>query len=72
MPIPSSEPATISREKIVDNLLNLTYPVGGTKAVWFLSHGYQLDVPDVLIEDLLSIATSCEDYVEQPFAYGVK
>ncbi len=40
MPFPDAEYAIISKEKVCEYLLDLTHPVGGPKAVWFLSLGY--------------------------------
>jgi hypothetical protein len=72
MPIPSSEKATVPREKIVDYLLNVEHPVGGSKANWFIGLGYDPADPDVLIHDLIGVAQSCEDFVEQQAPHGIK
>ena len=72
MPFPNAEHAIVSEEKIRDYLLNPSHPVGGPKAIWFLSIGYLVDDWRVLAADLRRIALTCEDFVAKPSPYGVK
>jgi hypothetical protein len=72
MPIPYADDAVVPVDKVTRYLLDESHPVGGSKAVWFIRHGYDPSSPDALIDDLLAIARSCDDFVEQPFAFGIK
>ena len=72
MPIPFADKAIVPIEKVTQYLLNVDHPVGGSKAVWFIRCGYRPTDSDTLINDLRSIAQSCEEFVEQPFPFGVK
>jgi hypothetical protein len=47
------------------------HPVGGTKAAWFASVGYTCQNWEELRDDLLTIATSCENFIAKPSPYGV-
>ena len=40
MKLPNAERATVPRDKIVRYLLNPAHPVGGSKARFFLEHGF--------------------------------
>jgi hypothetical protein len=55
-----------------DYLLNPSHPVGGPKAAWFASIGYTLQNWQQLRDDLLRVATTCDDFVAKSSAYGVK
>lgn len=72
MPIPFADNAVVPVEKVTRYLLDENHPVGGSKAVWFIRHGYAPSSPETLIADLLAIARSCDDFVEQLSAYGIK
>jgi hypothetical protein len=54
MPIPHADDAVIPAEKLTAYLLNPLHPVGGLKAVWLLSLGYQPVAP-------FGIRVSCEE-----------
>ena len=62
MPIPDAENAIISHEKVCGYLLNLDHPDGGSKANWFHSLGYELSNWQMLAEDLLEVAKTCEHF----------
>jgi hypothetical protein len=72
MPIPDAERAIVSRKKIQDYLLNEEHPDGGSKAVWFASLGYGLHDWQILADDLLAIAKTCDQFDTERSAYGVK
>jgi len=72
VPFPDAEHAIIAPEKVRDYLLNPLHPVGGPKAAWFASLGYDLSNWQDLIEDLLHIAKTSDDFVAKPSRFGVK
>jgi len=72
MPIPDAERAVVTREKVLDYLLNLDHPDGGSKAIWFHSFGYDRDRWDLLAEDLLKIAKTCTEFLAEPTPFGTK
>ena len=72
MPIPDAERAAIQAEKVRDYLLNLGYPVGRAKAIWFHTLGYTRDCWFELADDLLAIARGCDDFDSESTAYGIK
>jgi hypothetical protein len=72
MPFPDAERAVVTEEKVHDYLLNPNHPVGGPKAAWFASIGYSIDNWQDLVDDLLMLARSVEDFVAKPSPFGVK
>jgi hypothetical protein len=72
MPIPNASSAYIAPEKLTDYLLNEQHPVGGSKAKWFRSLGYDLANPTVLEQDLLGLVRDSEDYTEKDSPFGTK
>jgi len=42
MKLPNAERATVPEEKIVRYLLNPAHPIGGSKAAFFLRHGFSV------------------------------
>ena len=73
--MPRMEPGPLLRSSSVSMapyLLNPAHPVGGTKAAWFASVGYTRQNWEELRDDLLTIATSCENFIAKPSPYGVK
>ena len=72
MPIPNAERAIVTREKMADYLLNQEHPDGGSKAAWFGSLGYEQPDWQILANDLLVIAKSCDRFDTERSAYGVK
>ena len=71
MPIPNADSAFVSPEKLSSYLLNLAHPVGGPKARWFISVGYDPDDPDQLEADLLGIVRGGSDFVVEDTRFGV-
>ena len=72
MPIPDSDRAIVTPEKVRDYLLNLDHPDGGSKALWFHSLGYAQIEWRILADDLLGIARECLDFDTESSPYGVK
>jgi hypothetical protein len=72
MPVPDSERAVVTREKVHDYLLNAEHPDGGSKAIWFGSLGYERENWQVLADDLLKIARTCDDFTTETSPFGVK
>jgi hypothetical protein len=72
MPIPDSERAIVTPEKVRDYLLNLDHPDGGSKALWFHSLGYERGDWRTLADDLLRIARECLDFDTEISPYGIK
>ena len=72
MPIPGADSAFIEPQKLIDYLLNVEHSVGGSKARWFLSAGYDPREPDRLESDLLGIVHRSEDFVEHRGEEGIK
>jgi hypothetical protein len=72
MPIPNAALAVIPPEKVTDYLLNLSHPVGGPKARWFLSLGYRPNRPERLAADLLEVVSHGEAFSTQISPFGVK
>ena len=73
--MPRMEPGPLLRSfsvSMAPYLLNPAHPVGGTKAAWFASVGYTRQNWEELRDDLLTIATSCENFIAKPSPYGVK
>ncbi len=52
--LPNHDRAVIEDVKLTGYLLDLTHTDGGSKARFFLAHGYRVDHPDVLRADLLA------------------
>jgi hypothetical protein len=72
MPIPDAERAIVTREKVQDYLLNADHPEGGSKALWFVSLGYEQHDWQILADDLLQIAKTCDRFDTERSKYGVK
>ena len=72
MPFPDAEHAIVGEDKVRDYLLNPNHPVGGPKATWFASIGYSIDNLQDLVEDLLRLARTVDDFVAKPSPFGVK
>lgn len=72
MPIPTAENALVAEDKLRAYLLNVSHPVGGPKARWFRSLGYDDASIANLTEDLLSIARTVEPSMEETTPYGTK
>ncbi len=73
MPIPHSDSAIVPDEKVTYYLLNPSHSVGGPKARWLFSRGFDLTAPSELKNALLEIVGSSEDYSEELMTlYGAK
>jgi uncharacterized protein DUF6883 len=72
MPIPNADAAHVAQEKLNDYLLNLSHPVGRSKAKWFVSLGYDPAEPMVLEQDLLKQVRTSDDYTEKGSPFGTK
>ena len=72
MPFPDADLSIVTEEKVCEYLLNPAHPVGGPKAIWFLSLGYTIEKWHLLAVDLCHVAVSCNDFVVKSSPYGVK
>lgn len=72
MAFPDAENAIVTEDKLCEYLLNPSYPVGGSKAAWFASIGYSRQNWQVLRDDLLAIATTCDNFIAKSSPYGTK
>lgn len=72
MPIPNAHLAFVPPEKLSDYLLNVAHAIGGSKARWFISLGYDPIDPAELEADLLGIVRSSSNFVAQQTQFGVK
>jgi len=72
MPVPDSEQAVVTQEKVYDYLLNTEHPDGGCKAMWFASLGYERENWRMLADDLLKIARTCKEFTTETSPFGVK
>lgn len=58
--LPSSENAVVAEAKIIHYLLDLTHPVGKSKASFFLRFGFTLDAWKIMANALLQHAAEGE------------
>ncbi len=72
MRIPGAEHATISREKIVQYLLNVDHPDGGSKAAVLAHAGFSAGRPEELEEALRTQHLSLAATRGKPSEYGEK
>src|SRR5438552_12699131 len=72
MPIPNAGAAFVPSAKLTEYLLNEQHPVGGSKARWFRSLGYDPSDSSVLERDLLRHVRTSEDYTEKTSSFGTK
>jgi hypothetical protein len=72
MPIPNAASAVVPAAKLTDYLLNTSHPVGGPKARWFISLGYDPGRPDRLATDLLEIVRHGKEFRAESLPFGVK
>ena len=72
MSIPDAETAIVTRDKVHGYLLNLDHSDGGSKPIWFHSLGYGRENWQLLAEDLLKIARTCDRYATERSPYGLK
>jgi hypothetical protein len=72
MRIPGADRAIVSREKIVQYLLNVDHPDGGSKAAVLALAGFSADRPEELELALRSQHLSLTANKGKPSAYGEK
>jgi len=72
MAFPDAENSIVTEDKLRDYLLNPSHPVGGPKAAWFASIGYTRENWTELGDGLLTLATSCDNFLVKSSPYGVK
>ena len=72
MPIPNAGAAYVPRDKLTDYLLNEQHPVGGGKAKWFRSLGYDVADPTALEQVLGKLVRASEDYTAKSSPFGTK
>lgn len=71
MKLPNAAEAFVPPEKLTDYLLALTHPVGGSKARFFRTHGFDEINATELADGLLTIVRTAEvEVVENP--HGTK
>lgn len=61
---------SIDDRKLTHYLLDLSHPVGGPKAKFFLGHGFTFDDPDALASALLAHVDN--PATRRPTAYGLR
>jgi hypothetical protein len=69
---PNVEHAVVESQKLSDYLLNLSHPVAGPKAKWFISLGFSREEPEILAQRLLELAQRSDDYSVIETSFGVK
>ena len=72
MPIPLADSAYVPQEKLTKYLLDEQHPVGGSKAKWFLSLGYEVANPQLLERDLLKLVQTSEQHTATTSRFGTK
>lgn len=72
MPVPNSDLAFISPEKLAGYLLNHDHPTGAAKARWFNRLGYDLENLATFEQDLLRLVRESEEYQALPTQFGWK
>ena len=72
MPIPNAALAVVPSDKVTEYLLNPTHLLGGSKAQWLLSLGYDRARPEQLANDLLELVHHAATFATEESAYGVK
>jgi hypothetical protein len=72
MQLPNRERAFIARQKLTDESLSESHPVGRSKAKFFRSLGFDASQVDLLEQGLLAIARSQEVEEMETTAHGIK
>lgn len=72
MTLPNGDRAVVPRAKILLYLLAPEHPEGGSKAHFFLSQGYDGRQPELLVDDLSSIARTGSLVETHRTGYGIK
>ena len=63
---------TISEDKITRYLLDLSHPIGGSKARFFIDRGFNIATPDILAEALTAHASGGWPGSSVATPYGIK
>lgn len=72
MPIPNAALAVVPCEKVTEYLLDPLHLVGGSKAQWLLSLGFDRRRPEQLADSLLEMVLHAATYTAEESVYGVK
>ena len=72
MKLPNRERAQVPKRKLTKYLLSLSHPVGGPKARFFRSHGFDDTSVDRLRAELLGVAQRGEVVETEETAHGTK
>ena len=72
MPIPNAEHAVVPPKKLTEYLLNVSHPVGGPNACWFISLGYDPNRLQRLAGDLLEVVRHGDTFSTDSLRFGVK
>lgn len=72
MLIPNGDDAIIQESKLIDYLLDLAHPAGGSKAVWFTSLGYSPHQADLLSRDLRQLLRFGSLVERKSSEFGIK
>jgi hypothetical protein len=72
MAIPNAALAVVPPEKLTGYLLDVSHPVGGSKARWLISFGYQPNQPQVLADDMLDVVRGGDTFSSEESPFGVK
>lgn len=72
MYLPDRKRAFIPSAKLLNYLLSLSHPAGRSKARFLLAAGYRPESPEILEQDLLSIANEVEVADVERSAHGMK
>lgn len=72
MKLPNAQLATVPEQKVTHYLLNPAHPVGGSKAAFFLRHGFTVLEWVLLKEALLRHASANEVVDMEQTPYGVR
>jgi hypothetical protein len=70
--LPNAESATVAERKVTHYLLNPAHPAGGSKAAFFLRHGFTVTQWTVLREALLRHALENEVVTTEQTTHGVR
>jgi hypothetical protein len=72
MKLPNGQNAVVPKEKVVQYLLNLGHPVGGSKARFFIAFGFSAGAWEILATELKRHGLENEVQVEAITIYGTR
>lgn len=72
MRLPNAANAIVDDKKILDYLLEMAHPVGGSKAIFFRSIGFNELNMELLREQLLKVVMTCDVQEVKKSSYGAK